>query len=43
MAYRIFGGIGLALLGLSMVGVASVTIVAGICLIIAGVALLAGF
>lgn len=42
MVYRICGGIGLTLLGLSVVGIAIPTIFTGVFLIIGGIALLAG-
>ena len=43
--YRLFGGIGLVLLGASLLPVQmpnAVKIVAGVCLVIAGIALLVG-
>lgn len=43
MVYRIAGGIGITLLGLSMVGVTAIpSIITGIALLIGGIALLAG-
>lgn len=44
MLYKICGGIGLALLGLRLIGigVASLGMVTGVILIVAGIALLAG-
>jgi len=44
MVWKIAGGIGITLLGLSLAGVFStVDIIIGVLLIVAGVALLAGF
>jgi len=44
MVWRIAGGIGIALLGLSLAGVFSAgDIIIGVLLIVAGIALLAGF
>lgn len=43
MIYRISGGIGLLLLGLSTLGVAAIPgAIIGVCLLVAGIALLAG-
>lgn len=42
MVYRIAGGIGLTLLGLSMVGVSIPPLFIGLALLIGGIALLAG-
>jgi hypothetical protein len=44
MVYRIAGGIALALLGISMLGIAGIPpAIIGIALLVAGIALLAGF
>ena len=44
MVYKIIGGIGLILLGASMAGFTPITLtVVGIILIVAGIALLAGY
>lgn len=44
MVYKIAGGVGLTLLGLSMLGLTAVPqVLTGVLLLIAGIALLAGF